>query len=861
MAFQAGTVVAELKAIATGFSKGIRQAEKSTEDLRAGLDRVSGTFGRVAAVSGAAFAAISAALGFAARTGAKFEESMVNVGAVTGAAGNALNELSSIAVEMGETTIFSASQVAEAMFALGSSGISAAKDFRNILTPALDLAAASQADIGLATDAVLSALAGFGLGLDQATRVADVFSAANETSRLNLVNLSQAMPLVAATADGLGISIEDTTSVLAGLAEAGIKGQRAGTALKVSLGLLAKATGPAAKILEKLGFSQKRINKLLPTPIKLFKELGKAGITAAQSLRIFGLEGGPAVLAITKQLPKIEAVREELGVRVGSAARIAAVQLAATSAKFKLLGSAMESVSIAIFQSLQPAINAAIKAATNVAKIIADWIKENKDLASGLAIAAVAVTGTVAAISSFIAIAAAAGAAIIGLRISMAGFGAATKLAGSRIRTLASADIPLLSKALKSGNTKLLAITKSSVLGKAGMLGMAAGVGALLGSWINSLPFMDKFFGKLGDIVSKIREGNAVTGTAAEVNETVTKRMAALRDQVKKFASDQKSASDAVKEFGDISLGTLKTDEDAIRILGILNKRIKTRIQLAKEAAAAPAPPGEAPGAKPAPTPEDVAETMANLLSLEELKKALQIADLTRFETLRLSAQQLLEEKKIGEEEFAIFIEQIEARKQVALARTTFIGSTALDALRSVVGSVTNDFTNFFQSLISGSATAAEAFKALGKAILASIVRAFAVILGKIVAIAAIMLVVKAIFGQAGVNIVAAALGVPSKGFSKGGKVAGAQFGLLPTGEDMLVGVRKDEGILTGAGVRAVGGAAGLAALNEGRPMAASGGTGDINITIEGALGPTQDQIERITEIVSEARLGFAGGI
>lgn len=798
MAFEAGTVVARLRLVATDFASGIKKAESQTADLRAGLDRISGTFGKLAAVSGAAFAAISASLGLAARTGAKFEESMVNVGAVTGAAGDALNELSGIAVEMGETTIFSASQVAEAMFALGSSGISAAQDFRNILTPALDLAAASQADIGLATDAVLTALAGFGLGLNQATRVADVFSAANETSRLNLVNLSNAMPLVAATADGLGISIEDTTSVLAGLAEAGIKGQRAGTALKVSLGLLAKATGPAAKILEKLGFSQGRINKLLPTPIKLFKELGKAGLTAAQSLKIFGLEGGPAVLAITKQLPKIEAVRKELGERVGSAARIAAVQLAATAAKFKLLGSAVESVSIAIFDTLQPAINAAIRVATDIAKTIADWIRKNKDLALGLVTAALAVTGIVAAISSIIAIAAAAGVGVLGLKIAFAGLGGV---------------LPGVTKKLAAAR-----IGMGKLAGKAGVAGLAFSLGFVLGKVIDD--FIRKRMPELSDaldtIAEKVVNVFVKTGGASETFADKTKATETALNAIKEASARSASSTFEYKQ-------RLDDVNEAIRVYNAsLGSGVLKTLEFLQTVSEGPAV---------------ILELEKRLESLAVKTKAVAAEGLSREE---MEAEAALQQAFIARE--LEFIDQRIAGGTVILSKKDQENEKQ-ESLIEKIGRAVNlegKFGTAIEGVLAGTRGVSESLGELVKGIGKAIVKA--------VILQVIMLAIKGIFGGGFIGKLL--------GFSGGG-IVGAQRGLLPPGEDMLVGVTRGEAILTPQAVQAIGGAPGVAALNQGQ---AAGPSQVFNVTIEAPFGITQDQIERFADMASQARLNFAGG-
>lgn len=785
MAFEAGAVVARLRLVTEDFARGVRKAEKSTEDLRGALDRVSGTFGRIAAVSGAAFAAITGGLALASRTGARFEEAMVNVGAVTGAAGKSLEELSGIAVEMGETTIFSASQVADAMFNIGSQGVKAADDFRNVLKPALDLAAASQTDVNFASKALLSSIRAFGAPLSDATKFANIFSAANENSALTAEILSRALVPVGATASALGASFEDTTAILGGLVNAGFTAERAGTGLKTALALLQKATGPAAKELKKLGITEKDIARLSKDPIKLFGLLAERGITAAQAFKIFGTEGGPAVLAITKQIPSIRDLADAI-TGTDSAARIAEKQLAATSAKFKLMGSAVESSAIALFTALQPAITAIIERATEAAKGFAEWIRENQDLARNLAIAAVAVTGIVALVSSLIAVAAAAGAAIIGLKISFAGLGGI---------------LPGVAGKLTLVNAKMAA-------GKAGAVGFALGTGVLIGKWINSLPVMDRFFDRLGDMISKLREGNAVTGTAAQVNQKMADRMEALAGKVRKFSSDQKGASKAVAEFGDRSLGTLKTTEDATRIIEKLTNRIRV---LRQEIQAVPSPEAE-PAAVAGEMPP--AEEEAPVLTPEE--KA------TAFEA-ELEGVQL-----IGTE----LTDQDITRAQALEKQKAFLENLGRAInLEGKVGTA-------IDGILAGTRGVGESMQ--------EVVKGLAQAVAKALALQLILAGIKALVGGGPLGKIL--------GFREGGVVPGAQAGLLPPGEDMLVGVQAGEAILSRDAVRAVGGAPGVAAMEGG------GGTVVNNFNFEGIMTPTQDQIEQFTELSGQARLGFAGG-
>lgn len=804
MAFEVGAVIARLELVTKDFSRGIKKAEEQTADLRMALEQVSGSFSRVAAVSGAAFAVITGGLALASRTGARFEQSMVNVGAVTGALGKNLEELSDIAVGFGETTVFSATEVAEAMFELGSSGLKAADDFKNVLKPALDLAAASQADIGTASKAILSSLAGFGLSMSKATETADIFSAANENSRLNIFNLSRALIPAAATASGFGISLKDTVAILGGLAEAGIKAERAGTALKVALGLLSKASGPAQKILEKLGFTQSKIAKLMKDPIRLFGELKTAGLSATEALQIFGTEGGPAVLAILKTLPKIRDLRDALDKGVGSAARIAARQLESTSSKFKLMGSAAESVAIQLFQTIQPAINAIILGATEIAKRLAAWIRENKKLTGIIAIGAAAITGFVAVLSSLVAVLATVGVGIVALRVSMSG-----------LKGVAPGVISAMNKIKLAG----VGLGKSL-----GLVGLAGIIGFTLGKVIDDIirqnfPNFSKAIDKLiGKIVGFKDELEKVTGTASD------------------FAS-------RVAEAGEI---LIKKNLPAINTVRERSRVLRTTLEDLGISFVNLGPQTKAAFVDFKDGKIDAEQLKTELGKLGEATIKLRELQAQPIEGLSLEDQQA---KAAVQQSFIDaelgFMDQVSQKQSIILSKKEQEQKVQAGLLEQIGQAINLEgkLGTVIDGVLSGTRDLNKSFgefiKSIGKAIVKAII------------LQTIMLLIKTLFGGGG--FIGKLLG-----FSGGGVVPGAQAGLLPPREDILVGIQAGEGVLTRAAVRNIGGAAGVEALNQGQGV--GGKTVIFNNTLNAPLVATSEAVEAFRIIEDQFRQEFLGG-
>jgi len=204
MAFEAGNVVVRLSLIARGFTQGVNAAQQKTEALRQSLDQVSQGLSGIATRSAAAFAGLTAGIAIATKIGSDFQDAIVNVGAVAGASGKQLQNLEKIALDAGDATKFSATEAARAMFNLASQGVKSADAFKNLLKPALDLAAASQSNVNFTSEALLTTLKAFDLEFDEASRVANIFSAANENSALTAERLAAALRPVAGLAGGLG---------------------------------------------------------------------------------------------------------------------------------------------------------------------------------------------------------------------------------------------------------------------------------------------------------------------------------------------------------------------------------------------------------------------------------------------------------------------------------------------------------------------------------------------------------------------------------------------------------------------------------------------------------------------------------
>lgn len=184
--------------------------------------------------------------------GMKFESSMSNVEALSGASGDSLARLAEKAKEMGSQTIYSASESADALSYMALAGWNVEQMLEGI-EPVLSLAAAANMDLAEASDIVTDYITAFGLKAEDAAHFSDAMATAMSTSNTTVELLAESYKNCAATCGSMGIAMEDATAVLATMANAGVKGGEAGTALNTILTRIATNTKGAADALKKYG--------------------------------------------------------------------------------------------------------------------------------------------------------------------------------------------------------------------------------------------------------------------------------------------------------------------------------------------------------------------------------------------------------------------------------------------------------------------------------------------------------------------------------------------------------------------------------------------------------------------------------
>lgn len=314
---------------------------------------------------GALTGAITALSGYSIKVGADFEAAMSKVQAISGASGTSLDALTAKAKEMGATTQFSASEAAQAMQYMAMAGWKDT-DMLNGIKGIMDLAAASGEDLASVSDIVTDALTAFGMSAQDSGRFADVLAAASSNANTNVGLMGYTFKYVAPLAGSLKYSVEDVALAIGLMANAGIKGEQAGTALRSTFTRLIKPPKEAADAMSKLGISVKNadgsvkpLNTTLADLRKAFSKLSDSEKAEYASM-MAGQEAMSGFLALVNasddDFNKLsKAIRESNG----AAAGMAKTMNANLKGQMKQFQSVTEAIGISIYDKFKkPLTNA-----------------------------------------------------------------------------------------------------------------------------------------------------------------------------------------------------------------------------------------------------------------------------------------------------------------------------------------------------------------------------------------------------------------------------------------------------------------------------------------------------------------------
>lgn len=248
-------IVIRLMADTASYEAAMTRAGSTARSVASGMENTGRKSALIA--SGLAAAGLAAAaFGVASiKMAADFDQQMSTVQANTGATSAQMDQLRAAAIEAGASTVYSASDSADAINDLGKAGMSVTDILTGGLTGALNLAASDGMAVGDAAEYMANALSMFHLKGSQASQVADTLAAGAGKAVGNVSDFGEALNNCGAQANSFGMNIQETTGVLALFAQNGTIGAEAGTQLNSMLMKLAAPSTEAANTMKELGIS------------------------------------------------------------------------------------------------------------------------------------------------------------------------------------------------------------------------------------------------------------------------------------------------------------------------------------------------------------------------------------------------------------------------------------------------------------------------------------------------------------------------------------------------------------------------------------------------------------------------------
>jgi TP901 family phage tail tape measure protein len=390
----------------------VELAGDDTKLIRA-LSRASSkvkAFGAATAAAGKSMmvgaAAIAAGPALMAKQFVSFERQMSRVKAISGATGKDFTALWNEAKRLGETTVFTASDAAEAMGNFALAGFSVDEILR-ATGPTLDMAAAGQLSMAEAADITAKVMRGLGIEAKDVGFAVDVLTRGMTRSNTDLRMLGEAFKYVGPMAAGVEKDITEMTASIMALSDAGIQADMAGTTMRGALLTLSDAKDQAK--LRELGVEVLDASGKMKHLADIVDDFNAAlqGAGSGQKLGVVGsifdarqAAGFIRLLDVGgKKLRETEAM---LKASAGTGRQIASTMMDNIHGDAKILESVWEGLALMFTETFGGKIREGIQWLSGVVSSITAWVRENHKLAGSLASTAMKVVAVTLAVGAVV---------------------------------------------------------------------------------------------------------------------------------------------------------------------------------------------------------------------------------------------------------------------------------------------------------------------------------------------------------------------------------------------------------------------------------------------------------------------------
>lgn len=312
--------------------------------------------------------------------GQNFTSTMSEVSAISGATGEVFEKLEACAREYGATTVFSASNAAEALKYMSLAGWDADQS-TSALGGVLNLAAASGMELGAASDMVTDYLSAFAMEAGDAAYFADLLSYAQSHSNTTAEALGEAYKNCAANLNAAGQDVETVTSLLEGMANQGYKGSEAGTAMAAIMRDITNGMKDGAikigetsvAVMDAQG-NFRDLTDILTEVEAATNGMGDAERAVALSSTFTADSTKGLNLILNEGMDNIAGYEEELRGASGSAEEMANIMNDNLSGDVAAMNSAFEELGLKIYDALESKLRAGVQFITNGVIPAIEWL-------------------------------------------------------------------------------------------------------------------------------------------------------------------------------------------------------------------------------------------------------------------------------------------------------------------------------------------------------------------------------------------------------------------------------------------------------------------------------------------------------
>lgn len=367
--------------MSAGLDRFNQRASKGISNLNSSVAKATDSLKSMALAAGGVGIAAGAGLLSFGKAGADFEQAITNVGAVSLMTRDQVADLEKKALELGASTKFSGTEVANAMEMMGKAGFTNAEILQGV-GGVLSAAAADGGELAETASHISNVLKGMGLSTTETARVADVLTLASSRTNSSIGSLGESMKNVSSTARQLGVPLEETVSMVALLQDVGLDASEAGSSVATMLTMMAKPSDTMARKMKKLGVSFKDASGNMLAPSEVLAQLAKAGDGVNGNMEqvaffadLVGMRGQKAAVNLKDMFKsgKVTSLVNELKAAEGSAKKMSDIRMDTLMGDIETLGGSIESVKIALFNTQSGPLRGVVQG-------IREWVDANQGI-------------------------------------------------------------------------------------------------------------------------------------------------------------------------------------------------------------------------------------------------------------------------------------------------------------------------------------------------------------------------------------------------------------------------------------------------------------------------------------------------